>query len=109
MTTIELSAATKAKIESLARTNDGWMLPTNECTPEAKKDFGLYCQEEQEGWSQTDHYHILYQSKMIEWAHEAADESGNPDAWIGLLEEAESLFWEEWGNRADVLAYWRKM
>ncbi len=107
--TIELSKDVCAKIEELARSQDFWMMPTYECSAEARHNFGLYCQEEREGWEQTDHYHIIYQAKMIDWVKEAADESGNPDAWLGLLEDAESLFWEEWGNRPDVYEYWRKM
>ncbi len=108
-TTIELSKETIAKIAELAKAVDDWMAPTDEASAAARKDFGLYCQEEQEGWEQTDHYHIRYQSKMIEWAHEEAEAAGNPIAWLGYLEEIESLFWEEWGNQPHIYEYWEKI
>lgn len=59
-------------------------------------------------WEQTDHFAVCYREPIALLVDNDAGIRGERnEKWLGLLEEAMMLFWEEWANRPDVYKFWK--
>lgn len=88
---------------------DGHMTPQNEPRdPESHNDYGVWFQEETEGWEQTDHFEVCYGSKLRDMAHDLTDDDVfGKDVWLGHYEDLKEEFWERWADIHHADKFWR--
>ena len=120
MRTKELSPSRKAMTAArkLASKRDSWMTPTGECSDEWRTDYGVYFQEEREGWEETDHFSILYRQPMerIGWDDAYAqgfDETQHSEPTLTFLYDfylpLADEFWERWAQVHKLYEFWQKL